>query len=79
MLRSSLRKQRRVLKDEQKKSIQDSTSGDLLSPLHTVLLMHTFLVCSLKERLDSNMLVASELKQFQRFLMDLKSALDLKL
>ena len=66
MLRSGLRKQRRVLKDEQKKSIEDSTN--LSSPLHTALLMHTFLVCSLKEGVDSNMLVASELKQFQRFL-----------
>ena len=68
MLRSSLRKQRRVLKDEQKKRIEDSTSGVLSSPLHTFLLVHTFLVCSMKEGLDSNIFVSSELKQFQRFL-----------
>ncbi len=69
MLKSSLRKRRRVLKDEMKKSLEQSATS---SPFHTMLLMHTVLVSSRKEEMNRDPFADQPLKQFQKFIDDLE-------
>ncbi len=69
LLKSSLRKQRRVVTGEHKKTLESSTGNMVLSsPLHTVLLRDTLLVSSQHEGIYENVFGNTDVKQFQKFI-----------